>query len=119
MLLSAIFQSFKLLPLGQPVNFAAASNELIKLGTALFGIGTQIAMPIILVIFFLDYALGMVSRVAPQVNVFQLGMEVKPTVGAVVFIMMVPYVFNYITPVLSRVIDELLTVLMALHGSPI
>jgi flagellar biosynthetic protein FliR len=119
MLLSAIYQSFRLVPLAQPVNFAAASDEMVKLGTMLFGIGTQIAMPVILVIFFLDFALGMVSRVAPQVNVFQLGMEVKPTVGAVVFMMMVPFVFNYISPIMSNVLDEVIKVVMALRQNPI
>lgn len=119
MLLSAIFQSFKLLPLAHPINFVGAADDLVQLGVSIFAVGTQIAMPIILVIFFLDFALGMVSRVAPQVNVFQLGMEIKPSLGAVVFILMIPFTLNFIGPILSRVLDNVIVIMIHMKPVPL
>jgi flagellar biosynthesis protein FliR len=115
MLLSALYQSFKLLPLGQPINFVGTVNELVALGGHVFIVGAQLAMPIILIIFFLDFSLGMISRVAPQVNVFQLGFEIKPTLGAIIFIMMIPFFLNYVAPLLETVIDQVLLIIRHLQ----
>ena len=114
MVLQGIARSFTLLPLGQPVNFTEASQYIVSLAGSIFMIGTQIAMPIILVIFFMDFALGMISRVAPQVNVFQLGFEIKPAVGAVIFMLMTPYLFGSIAPLVAQRFENMLEVMMAL-----
>ncbi len=111
MLMSAIYQSFKLLPVGQPVYFAGAAEDLVTLAASMFAVGTQLAMPIILVIFFLDFSLGMISRVAPQVNVFQLGFEIKPTLGGLIFVMMTPFMLAYVSPLIERTVDNLLMVM--------
>ncbi len=49
-------------------------------------IGLSLSAPVLLATFLTDLALGMVNRVAPQVQVFFVAMQIKPAVTVVVMI---------------------------------
>lgn len=82
-MLKAYFETFEIMPIG---TFSFASNlaaaEIIDICSQLFTVGVQVALPIIIVIFTVDFGLGMMNRVAPQINVLELNFAMKPTTGA-------------------------------------
>lgn len=90
LLLSGIFQSFKILPLGHPFETANLIEMVMYTGTDVFVVALHMAMPTLIIIFLIDYCLGMVNRIAPQVNVFQFGMQLKPTISMWVFALLAP-----------------------------
>ena len=53
--------------------------------------------PVIVAMFLAEFALALVSRFAPQLNVFILAMPVKSAVGIFVLIIYVPILFEAIT----------------------
>lgn len=118
MLLSACHQSFKALPVAQPVNFQNAADQLVQLGTSLFSIGLQIAAPVVLTIFLMDFAFGMISRVAPQVNVFMLGFQIKPIVGLFMFFACIPLFVEKISLLLEGTLEEILKLMYNLALPP-
>ncbi len=80
------------LPLEQIVNL----NYMIYLtGNVLF-IGFQIASPIIVTTLCQDIILGIISKTAPQVNVFQLSFLFKPMIGSLIMIIILPLIINSI-----------------------
>ena len=80
------------LPLDQIVNL----NYMIYLtGNVLF-IGFQIASPIIITTLCQDIILGIISKTAPQVNVFQLSFLFKPLIGSLIMIIILPLIVNSI-----------------------
>ncbi|KAF0133330.1 MAG: flagellar biosynthetic protein FliR [Candidatus Saganbacteria bacterium] len=117
MLLSIIHQSFRLIPLGGSINITSPKflSEIISLGTILWSIAIQLAGPIILIIFLSDFAFGIVSRVAPQVNVFMLGFQVKPALGLVGILFILPIMTKYIGGLLAVMAEEALKILGALR----
>lgn len=81
-MLQAYFKTFEILPIG---TFDFGSNlgigELIRITSQVFDVGAQIALPIIIVVFVVDFGLGMMNRVAQQINVLELNFAMKPTTG--------------------------------------
>jgi flagellar biosynthesis protein FliR len=114
MLLSAIYKSFFILPVGHPVNLSSGSYEIMMLFKNVFLIGCQLSAPILLVVFIVDYAFGIMNRVAEQINVFQLGFQIKPTVSLFVLMSTLPGLIYVITSILSQVLVYMMQVMKAL-----
>ena len=58
--------------------------------------GLQIASPVLLATLGQDIILGVISKTAPQVNVFQLSFLFKPVVGAAILVWIMPMLVNII-----------------------
>lgn len=81
------------IPLDKFVNI---DNIIMLTGNVLF-IGLQIASPVLLTTLCQDIILGIISKTAPQINVFQLSFVFKPVVGAAILIIILPLLINSIT----------------------
>jgi len=103
LLLSAFHQSFSVLPAGKIANFTSyqLTAQLMNLGAALWMTAIKLAAPAILLIFLSDFTFGIVSRVAPQVNVFMLGFQVKPMLGLFGILLTLPFLIKYIGKLLE------------------
>lgn len=112
-LLSAFHQSFAVLPAGKIGNFATYNlvNQLMGLGAALWMTAIKIAAPVILLIFLSDFTFGIVSRVAPQVNVFMLGFQVKPVLGLFGISLILPFLIRYIGKLIESMAAEIIKLL--------
>jgi flagellar biosynthetic protein FliR len=77
----------------------------------MFLAGLQIAGPLIAILFLTDVAFGLLNRVAPALNAFQLGFPLKILItllsGGVVFLAL-PRVVGALT-------DDALTLMGAVH----
>lgn len=81
MILMAVTRSFQAFPVGfGPLN-ALGTLKLFKLGSDLFASALWIALPIVGMLMFVNLALGIVSRVAPQMNIFSIGFPITLVVG--------------------------------------
>jgi flagellar biosynthesis protein FliR len=72
----ALQKSFTLLPVNSPLPTFTV-EILLKSTAQLITFGIQIAFPIFAALFLTDITLGLLSRVAPQVQVYFLGLPVK------------------------------------------
>jgi flagellar biosynthetic protein FliR/FlhB len=86
--------------------------QLSGLGGALWLTAVKLAIPAILLIFLADFTFGIVSRVAPQVNVFMLGFQVKPLLGLFAISLTLPYLLRYISNMVGTIGEEILKFLM-------
>ncbi len=119
MLLSALFNSFRLLPVATPIQLTGASEFLFLMGSRLFMVGLQIAAPILLVVFMIDFCFGLLSRVAPQVNVFQLGFQVKPIIAMFILLIVVPGLMDILVHILQDSTYELFKLFQVLQAPPV
>lgn len=99
-LISAFVRSFEIfgmyattLPLEQVINM----KYLITLSGNVLFVGMQIAAPVLLATLGQDIILGIISKTAPQVNVFQLSFLFKPVLGAAILIWIMPILVNVIS----------------------
>lgn len=97
-LLKVYFETFDTLPIGT-FNYTSGLGigALIEITGQIFVFGAQLALPIVVVVFVTDFGLGMMNRVAPQINILELNFAMKPTTGAWIVMLM----FATLTSVMS------------------
>lgn len=98
-LFDAFARSFEIYPLyatGFPMQELLNLEYLSLLTANVLYIGLQIAAPVLLATLGMDIILGIISKTAPQVNVFQLSFLFKPLLGAAIMILILPMLYNII-----------------------
>ncbi len=81
LLIEAMAESYKYLPIGAAEFSGETPRQLVGLFSAVFAIGFKIAAPVTITILITDLALGIISKSMPQMNVFMLGMPLKVILG--------------------------------------
>lgn len=75
--LLGFLRTFRALPLDATANWNRLAAELTHGASSLFVAALQIAGPLIVVLFLADIALGVLNRIAPQLNAFSLSFPLK------------------------------------------
>jgi flagellar biosynthetic protein FliR len=99
-LLNAFIRSFEIFPIYSvaiPLEKIVNMDYLITTTSNVLYVGLQIASPILLATLGQDIILGVISKTAPQVNVFQLSFLFKPVFGAAIMIWILPMLINVIS----------------------
>jgi flagellar biosynthetic protein FliR len=92
LLLSLLSQSFTLLPVSATPLFAAKGfSVVLAWGATMFAAGVLLALPLITALLIANIAMGVLSRVAPQLNLFAIGFPVTIFAGFAVIIISLPY----------------------------
>ncbi len=73
----------------------------------LLGVALSLAAPVFLAAFLTDLALGMINRVAPQVQVFFISMQIKPMVTALMMLVSVHVILQRLTLEFGRLFERL------------
>jgi len=98
-LFEAFLRSFELLglyPTTFPMEKIVNLDYLVFITSNILYMGMQIASPILLATLGQDIILGIISKTAPQVNVFQLSFLFKPCMGALILVWILPMLINVI-----------------------
>lgn len=76
-ILGGLFKSFEFVPPGQGIDLANLGEVLTQGVTTMFLSAIQIAGPLVIILILSDMGLGLLSRVAPALNVFVLSFPLK------------------------------------------
>ncbi|MBR6163535.1 flagellar biosynthetic protein FliR [bacterium] len=98
-LFNAFVKSFTVFPLYSttvPLDKILNMDYLVTLTSNVLYIGLQIASPVLLATLGQDIILGVISKTAPQINVFQLSFIFKPVFGAAILIWILPMIYDVI-----------------------
>ncbi len=89
LVLGGLTRTFTVLPLGGGLDMSAPALSMVRSFSEMFVAALQIAGPLLVVLFLADVGLGLVTRVAPALNAFQMGYPLKIFItlalGGVVF----------------------------------
>lgn len=100
-MISALAESFQTLPVGSmmPVKglYGVASW-----GGSIFAYALQISLPILTALLITNIALGILTRAAPQLNLFAVGFPITLAIGFFVLALSMPY----FAPMLDRLTQE-------------
>ena len=89
-LLEAIFRSYEWVPGIHVFSIKVVSLEFIDQFTRIFYLGFLIGIPLIGIVFLMTVSLGILSKLAPQMNVMVIGFAVKVLVGLTTFLFLAP-----------------------------
>jgi flagellar biosynthetic protein FliR len=79
--LVAVIKSFDVFPVDGSFLQAVAQMRLHELGSAVFESALWIALPMMALLLFVNLTMGVIARIAPQMNVFAIGFPITLTVG--------------------------------------
>ena len=99
-LFNALVRSFQIFPIYAvqiPLEQIINMDYLVKTTSNVLYVGLQIGSPVLLATLGQDIILGVISKTAPQVNVFQLSFLFKPVFGAAIMIWILPMLINVIS----------------------
>ena len=91
LLLGVLVESFQALPIGTPLFAGAGFMSVASSGATIFATALQLALPIIAIMLVTNLALGILTRTAPQLNVFAIGFPITLGVGLLVLMVTMPY----------------------------
>ncbi|MBI5943478.1 MAG: flagellar biosynthetic protein FliR [Chloroflexi bacterium] len=92
LVLIAMQNTFNAVPLNSSLPFGGA-DTIIKMTSTFIAAGVQMALPVMAALVLTDLTLGLLARVAPQVQVYFLGLPVKVVVAMIALGMTFAVVF--------------------------
>ena len=98
-IIKAFSDAYQIVPIGNVVIHPELYKKMVSFMGSYFLIGFRIILPVFMAILLVNVVLGIMAKVAPQMNMFVVGMQLKVLVGLVVLyfvIQMIPSVGDFI-----------------------
>ena len=106
LVIAAVVQSFTAFPVGaEPLAFLRTMQPH-RWGAEIFSIGLWIALPLVGMLLFTNLILGVISRVAQQMNIFAIGFPITLGVGLVGVMLTLPLMQMPFTMALEKMLAQ-------------
>lgn len=102
LVISALADSFQSLPITTAPLPGSLFETLARQGATVFVAGLQLALPLIVTLLVVNLALGVLTRSAPQLNIFAVGFPVTLAIGFGALILTLPY----FAPLFEHTLDQ-------------
>lgn len=107
LIINALIESFRIFPVGAGLFSIREAGGIAVAGAHIFSLGLQLALPFIAVLLVVNLALGVMMRVAPQLNLISVGMPATISVGAACLFLLLPYLEQPLTRAIESSIASL------------
>lgn len=114
-LITALFESFKMIPIMGAAITPKITELLVDLTGATFVTALKISIPILAAILLTDVALGVLARTMPQMNIFVVGIPAKIFVGLFVLSFALPFYILFLDVAFNEIQGNVLAVLRTLQ----
>ena len=104
--LRLVVESYRLLPPGSGWLGAAALEQVAALGSQMFLAGLVIALPVTLLLLLVQLAAGVLSRSAPSLNLFALGLPAGVLAGLAALIAAAPLTADQFSALTGEAIEN-------------
>lgn len=110
-LISGLLGSFQAVSLAKMDISVGSFSILVSLGQSILVSGIQLAAPIVVTMFLLNVAFGVVSRAVPQINVLVTSFSVNILIGLFILVVSVPLLSTSMDELLKSMLSEMFRVL--------
>lgn len=111
LLLAAVIESFSVLPIGSFVNPEGMFASVVALGSQLFASALLLGLPTLTSILMINVAFGVITRAAPQLNIFAVGFPVTIIAGFLFMFLALPAFLAAMQRFLSLGLEQTLLIL--------
>jgi len=92
LVIGILVESFQSLPISHQPLTASGFYNVAAYGSTVFAVGLQLALPLIAILLMTNLSLGILTRSAPQLNIFAIGFPITLGVGLIVLNLTMPYI---------------------------
>jgi len=107
LMIGALVDSFAAFPLQLQSIAHPDWRHLAEGGAIIFAAGLQIALPVIAALMLVSLALGVLTRTAPQLNLFAVGFPLTLVVGLLMLMLAMPYLMPALEQLLAGALQPL------------
>ena len=118
LMIEALVRSFEWLPVGTEIVRAEGWGYIARAGLTVFAAGLLLSLPVIGVLLVANIALGVLTRAAPQLNLFAVGFPVTHTAGFIGVLLIMTNFAPVLQTLFERGFDEIGRMLEALAPLP-
>lgn len=104
-------ESFTVIPLTGPALSSPVLQYCLQTCGAVFLLAFQIAAPVVIVLWLLDIALGLLSKAVPQIHVFIVGLPLKVALVLLVFLLLLPLLGSVMEDVFATLNRDFLLIM--------
>lgn len=115
-ILKAFIDSYTVVPLGKVVIKPQMYSLVVEFIANYFVIGFRIILPMFAAILIVNIVLGILAKVAPQMNMFVVGLQLKVLVGLVVLWLMAGLIPGVADFIFNNIMDMLKSGIRAFGG---
>lgn len=108
LMVAAVVRSFDLIPPAVALGNWLDRLQPAALGTGLFELGVAIALPFMALLLFVNLALGVIARIAPQLNIFAIGFPVTIGTGLALLALGLPLLQQPFQTLIERMLAALM-----------
>ena len=94
MMIAGVSESFNAMPIAGTGDASEEWKTLVYSGGAIFGLALHMALPVVAALLVTNVALGVMTRAAPQLNLFSIGFPITIGVGLVVLAASLPVLLS-------------------------
>ena len=109
-LINAVARSYDLVPAGSVSISPTSFSALISLGSIVFAGGILLALPVMTALLLINLAFGIITRTAPQLNIFAVGFPVTILAGLFIMFLVMPGFINALSNMFQFVSLQSLTI---------
>jgi flagellar biosynthetic protein FliR len=106
-MLATLADSFVTLPISDAPAGVEGARQIANWGGVIFASGVQLALPLIAALLLTNITLGILTRAAPQLNLFGIGFPITLGVGFIVLMLVLPYLATPIERLLESGIETI------------
>jgi flagellar biosynthetic protein FliR len=106
LVIAAVVQSFSAFPVGNDPFAFLRAVEPQRWGAEIFSLGLWLALPLVAMLLFTNLVLGVIARVAQQMNIFAIGFPITLGVGLVGVLLTLPLMGAPFTMALERMLEN-------------
>jgi len=114
--LAALAESFNLVPVSATPFAAKGFAAVVAWAASLFSAGLLMSLPLVAALLIANLAMGVLARVAPQLNLFAVGFPVTMVAGFTVLMISMPYFGAALERLFEQGFSALHTVMRAAGG---
>jgi flagellar biosynthetic protein FliR len=110
---SVLVESFDAFPISAQPFSVKGWRTLIDWGSTIFLAGLKLALPVVTALLIVNLALGILTRAAPQLNVFAVGFPITLMTGMAALMLSFPYFIPVIEQLVSEGLQTMLEIARA------
>jgi len=112
LLIHLVVQSFDIIPVGEIGLSRVGLWKMANVASMMFAGGLMVAIPAVTALLLVNIAMGVVTRAAPQLNIFAVGFPMMILLGFIFLAASVPVIFTQFSHMLMQGFDNMRDILM-------
>lgn len=113
MLIDLLVRSFEILPIGQGGLTPAGFRMVAAWGSQMFAGALMVALPAVTAMLVVNISMGVITRAAPQLNIFAVGFPLMILLGFIFIALTTPAMLNQFTRLMMDSFDGIIAILEA------